>query len=145
MNAAEFAAKVRGRHTLVGYWIVLDSPPSTERIARLGYDYVSLDAQHGLFGYSGMLAGLTAIDAAGQAVGMVRVAANDLAQIGRALDAGAAGVIVPLVSSAEEAAARPSRPAGTHRPASGPTARRARCCGSVRRRPRPTPPSSCSP
>jgi 4-hydroxy-2-oxoheptanedioate aldolase len=104
MNAAEFAAKVRGRHPVVGYWIVLDSPPSTERIARLGYDYVSLDAQHGLFGYSGMLAGLTAIDAAGRAVGMVRVAANDLTQIGRALDAGAAGVIVPLVNSAEEAA-----------------------------------------
>jgi 4-hydroxy-2-oxoheptanedioate aldolase len=104
MNAAEFAAKVRGRHTLVGYWVVLDSPASTERIARLGYDYVSLDGQHGLFGYSGMLAGLTAIDASGRAVGMVRVAANDLTQIGRALDAGAVGVIVPLVNSAEEAA-----------------------------------------
>lgn len=105
MNAAEFAAKMRGRQTLVGYWIVLDSPASTERIARLGYDYVSLDAQHGLFGYSGMLAGLTAIDAAGRAVGMVRVAANDVTQIGRALDAGAAGVIVPLINTAEEAAA----------------------------------------
>lgn len=105
MNAAEFAAKMRGRQTLVGYWVVLDSPASTERIARLGYDYVSLDAQHGLFGYSGMLAGLTAIDAADRAVGMVRVAANDATQIGRALDAGAAGVIVPLVNSAEEAAA----------------------------------------
>jgi 4-hydroxy-2-oxoheptanedioate aldolase len=104
MNAAEFAAKVRGRQTLVGYWVVLDSPPSTERIARLGYDYVSLDGQHGLFGYSGMLAGLTAIDAAGRAVGMVRVGANDVTLIGRALDAGAAGVIVPLVNSAEEAA-----------------------------------------
>jgi 4-hydroxy-2-oxoheptanedioate aldolase len=105
MNAAEFAARVRGRQPLVGYWVVLDSPASTERIARLGYDYVSLDAQHGLFGYSGMLAGLTAIDAAGRAVGMVRVAANDATLIGRALDAGAAGVIVPLINSADEAAA----------------------------------------
>jgi 4-hydroxy-2-oxoheptanedioate aldolase len=105
LNAAEFAAKVRGRETLVGYWVALDSPTSTERIARLGYDYVSLDGQHGLFGYSGMLAGLTAIDAAGRGVGMVRVAANDATQIGRALDAGAAGVIVPLVNTTEEAAA----------------------------------------
>ena len=104
MDAAEFAAKVRRRETVVGYWVVLDSPASTERVARLGYDYVSLDAQHGLFGYSGMLAGLTAIDAAGRAVGMVRVAANDAAPIGRALDAGAAGVIVPLINSAEDAA-----------------------------------------
>jgi 4-hydroxy-2-oxoheptanedioate aldolase len=105
MNAAEFATKVRDRQTLVGYWVVLDSPASTERIARLGYDYVSLDAQHGLFGYSGMLAGLAAIDASGQAVGMVRVGANDATLVGRALDAGAAGVIVPLINSAEDAAA----------------------------------------
>src|SRR3954454_17355557 len=104
VDAAEFAGKVRRRETVVGYWVVLDSPASTERLARIGYDYVCLDGQHGLFGYSGMLAGLTAIDAAGQAVGIVRVGANDAATIGRALDAGAAGVIVPLVNSAEEAA-----------------------------------------
>jgi 4-hydroxy-2-oxoheptanedioate aldolase len=104
MNAAEFAAKVRRRETVVGYWVVLDSPAMAERLARLGWDYVSLDAQHGLFGYSGMLAALTAIDAGGQSVGMVRVAANDATPIGRALDAGAAGVIVPLVNCAEDAA-----------------------------------------
>jgi 4-hydroxy-2-oxoheptanedioate aldolase len=104
MNAAEFAVKVRRRETVVGYWVVLDSPASTERVARLGYDYVSLDAQHGLFGYAGMLAGLTAIDAAGRGVGIVRVAGNDAATIGRALDAGAVGVIVPLINTPEEAA-----------------------------------------
>jgi 4-hydroxy-2-oxoheptanedioate aldolase len=104
VDAAEFAAKVRHRETVVGYWVMLDSPASTERLARLGYDYVCLDGQHGVFGYAGMLAGLTAVDAAGQAVGMVRVAGNDAAPIGRALDAGAAGVIVPLVNSPEEAA-----------------------------------------
>ncbi len=104
MNAAEFATKVRNRETLVGYWVVLDSPAMAERLARLGWDYVSLDAQHGLFGYSGMLAALTAIDAGGRSVGMVRVAANDATPIGRALDAGAAGVIVPLVNTAEDAA-----------------------------------------
>jgi 4-hydroxy-2-oxoheptanedioate aldolase len=104
MNAAEFAAKVRNRETLVGYWVVLDAPAMAERLARLGWDYVSLDAQHGLFGYSGMLAALTAIDAGGRSVGMVRVAANDATPIGRALDAGAAGVIVPLVNTAEDAA-----------------------------------------
>ena len=104
MGAAEFAARVRRRETVVGYWVVLDSPTATERLACIGYDYVCMDGQHGLFGYSGMLAGLTAVDAAGQSVGIVRVGVNDAATIGRALDAGAAGVIVPLVNSAEEAA-----------------------------------------
>ena len=100
-----FAAKIRTRERVLGYWVTLDSPVSTERIARLGYDYVALDAQHGLLGYSGLLAGLTAIDAGGRSVGLVRVEANDPTAIGRALDAGAGGVIVPLVDDAAQAAA----------------------------------------
>ncbi|GAA5198070.1 aldolase/citrate lyase family protein [Arthrobacter gyeryongensis] len=104
MSAASFAVKARANQPVVGYWVVLDSPVSTERVARLGYDYVALDAQHGLMGYSGWLHGLMAIDAAGSA-GIVRVPSNSAASIGQALDAGAAGVIVPLVNNAEEAAA----------------------------------------
>lgn len=100
-----FADRLRARERAVGYWVTLDSPVSTERIARLGYDYVALDAQHGLLGYSGLLAGLTAIDAGGGSVGLVRVEANDPTYIGKALDAGAGGVIVPLVDDAVGAAA----------------------------------------
>jgi 2-keto-3-deoxy-L-rhamnonate aldolase RhmA len=105
-----FAARLRAREQLVGYWVVLDAPPSTERIARVGYDYVVLDAQHGLLSTRGILDGLTAIDAAGAGrdagatVGLVRVEANNATPIGRALDAGATGVIVPLVDNAEDAA-----------------------------------------
>ncbi|GAB3273817.1 aldolase/citrate lyase family protein [Sinomonas notoginsengisoli] len=101
----EFARKIRARERVVGYWSVLDAPVATERIARLGYDYVALDAQHGLLGYSGVLAGLMAIDASQRAVGMVRVDGNDATSIGRALDAGAIGVIVPLIDTAADAAA----------------------------------------
>lgn len=102
---AAFASALRAREQLVGYWSVLDSPVSTERIARLGYDYVALDAQHGLLEYSGLLASLTAIDTKGStAVGLVRVEANEATWIGKALDAGAAGVIVPLVDNAGDAA-----------------------------------------
>lgn len=99
-----FAARLRDRERILGYWSVLDAPVATERIARLGYDYVCLDGQHGLLGYTGLLASLTAIDAGGGAVGLVRVEANDPTPIGRALDAGATGVIVPLIDSAADAA-----------------------------------------
>jgi 4-hydroxy-2-oxoheptanedioate aldolase len=105
MTATEFAARVRRRETVIGYWVVLDNPIGTERIARSGYDYVALDAQHGLIGYSGVLHGLLAIDASGSAVGLVRVEANNPTPIGKALDAGAAGVIVPLINTADDAAA----------------------------------------
>jgi 4-hydroxy-2-oxoheptanedioate aldolase len=105
MSAAEFAKRLRARERVVGYWSALDAPPATERIASLGYDYVCLDGQHGYLGYAGLRNGLLAVDAApGTAVGLVRVEANDITPIGRALDAGAAGVIVPLIDTAADAA-----------------------------------------
>lgn len=99
-----FAVRLRNRERILGYWSVLDAPVATERIARLGYDYVCLDMQHGLVGYAGLVASLTAIDAGGASVGVVRVEANDPTPIGRALDAGAAAVIVPLIDNADDAA-----------------------------------------
>jgi 4-hydroxy-2-oxoheptanedioate aldolase len=104
MTASEFAARLRRRERLIGYWSVLDCPVATEWLAHVGYDYMALDLQHGLIGYSGMVSGLTAIDAAHGPVGLIRVEANHPTPIGRALDAGAAGVIVPLINTAEEAA-----------------------------------------
>lgn len=100
----DLATRLRARQPVLGYWITLDSPVSTERVARTGYDYVALDAQHGLLDYSGLLRGITAVDAGGRAVPFVRVEANDPTYIGKALDAGAGGVIVPLVDDAAQAA-----------------------------------------
>ena len=85
-----------------------------------------------------------AIDAGHTAVGMVRVEANDFTAIGKALDAGAVGVIVPLVNNAagcrRRGAAAKYPPLGGR--SYGPCARR---CGSARCRPRPTPPPWSSP
>lgn len=108
--SAEFARRFRAREPLVGYWVVLDAPAATERLARLGYDYVCLDQQHGLLGSPGLRNGLQAVDAGARlgpvdTVGIVRAAANDITWIGQALDAGASAVVVPLVDSAADAAA----------------------------------------
>ncbi|WP_329543508.1 aldolase/citrate lyase family protein [Streptomyces sp. NBC_01356] len=104
-TSAQFTAALRNREQLIGYWSLLDSPIAAERLARVGYDYLAFDAQHGLFGYQGMLNNLLATDTKGStAVGMVRVEANDLTYIGKALDAGATGVIVPLIDNAQDAA-----------------------------------------
>ena len=99
----ELVARLRRREPLVGYWVATDNPVATERIASLGYDYVCLDMQHGLIGYAGMVTNVMATDAGGSS-SVVRVGANDAGLIGRALDAGARAVIVPLVNTAEEAA-----------------------------------------
>lgn len=105
MAAAEFVRKIRTRRSAIGYWAMLDAPAAVERLGLVGYDYVCLDGQHGLFGYQGLLNGLIALDAAGGSAPVARVDANNPTSICRALDAGAAGVIVPLVDDAEQAAA----------------------------------------
>ncbi|MGB3683477.1 MAG: aldolase/citrate lyase family protein, partial [Rubrobacteraceae bacterium] len=66
-------------------------------------DYVCVDGQHGLADLASMVSIFQATDAAG-ATPLARVLANDAGLIGRTLDAGAMGVIVPLVNNAEEAA-----------------------------------------
>lgn len=68
-----------------------------------GLDYVCVDCQHGLVSYEAMTMMVLAISGT-PAAPVVRVPANDPAWIGRALDAGAEAVIVPLVNGPDEAA-----------------------------------------
>jgi 4-hydroxy-2-oxoheptanedioate aldolase len=87
----------------VGPWITTDSEWSIETLAHSGCDFVVIDCQHSLLDEvtaGRLLKGLANAPAAG----IVRVSRNEPARIGRVLDAGADGVIVPLVNSAEEAA-----------------------------------------
>lgn len=103
-NDATLRAVFRGRQTLLGYWISMDSPAATERVGRLPYDFLCLDAQHGLIDDAGLRSGVAAADASGTDV-LVRVVENGSTPIGRALDIGAKGIIVPLVDTRDEAAA----------------------------------------
>jgi 4-hydroxy-2-oxoheptanedioate aldolase len=86
-----------------GSWLVVPGSFGAELMARVGVDYVCVDGQHGILGYDAMVPMFQAISAAGVAP-ITRVVQNDPGEIGKALDAGAWGVIVPLVSNAEEAA-----------------------------------------
>ena len=86
-----------------GAWLTIPSSLSAELVAELRPDYVCVDQQHGAIDYGSMVPMLQAIRAAG-ATPITRVVGNDAALIMKALDAGALGVIVPLVSSQAEAA-----------------------------------------
>ncbi len=98
---------VAGGGTAFGAWLMLGNPATAEMVASLGFDYVCIDCQHGLVGYEDMRDILIAVRGL-HATPIVRVPSNDAAWIGKALDMGAEGVIVPLVNSradAERAAA----------------------------------------
>lgn len=91
----------KGEPTLGG-WCVIPSPFTAELMGRAGYDWVCIDTQHGLIGYDEMVPMLQAVAATGTPA-FVRVRWNEPAEIMKALDAGAQGVIVPLVSSPADA------------------------------------------
>ena len=96
-------AKWRDGAPSPGAWINLPELHTAELLARSGFDWLCFNLQHGLLSYSHLLSLIPAISGT-QATPLVRVTSNDAGQIGRALDAGAHGVIVPMVNTAEEAA-----------------------------------------
>jgi 4-hydroxy-2-oxoheptanedioate aldolase len=89
-----------GRGVING-WCSIGSPFVAETMARQGWDSVTVDGQHGLIGYAEMLAMLQAI-AATEAGTLVRVSWNSPGEIMRALDAGADGVICPMINNRQE-------------------------------------------
>jgi 4-hydroxy-2-oxoheptanedioate aldolase len=92
------------RTPTIGGWCRIPSGFSAEVVARSGYDWVCIDTQHGLAGQDTMVSMLQALDAC-QVPSLVRVEWNDPGLIMRALDAGAQGVVVPLVNTAADARA----------------------------------------
>jgi 4-hydroxy-2-oxoheptanedioate aldolase len=86
-----------------GAWCSIPSPFSAELLGAEGFDYVCIDCQHGLIDYDSMWPMVQAL-ARTVATPLVRVPSNDAAWVGKALDAGAEGVIVPLVNTGDEAA-----------------------------------------
>ncbi len=90
-----------GKLTL-GTWSVLASPLSAEHLAREGFEFIVVDLEHHPIGVEMAVHYFQAITAGG-AVPVARLAYNDHVYIKRALDAGALGIIIPLIKSADDA------------------------------------------
>jgi 4-hydroxy-2-oxoheptanedioate aldolase len=88
----------------IGGWCSMPGAFSAELMAVMGWDAVTIDTQHGMIGFPDMLAMLQAISTTA-AVPLVRVSWNQPGEIMRALDAGAYGVICPMINDAAECAA----------------------------------------
>jgi 4-hydroxy-2-oxoheptanedioate aldolase len=100
---AEFRSALSDGRSLLGLWATIPSSLTAEAAALSGVDYVVVDEQHGAVDRALLLGMLQGIQAGG-AVPLVRVAKLDAWVIGSALDLGAAGVIVPMVETPEQAA-----------------------------------------
>src|ERR1700761_5485031 len=101
-TAATFRSRLAAREPLFGAWSVIPSLLSVRLLAAVGFDYVVIDLQHGGATETDLPGMTSAIRLAGSTpVGRVRHAHP--ADIGRALDLGCEGVIVPNVDSAAQA------------------------------------------
>ncbi|MES1239900.1 MAG: aldolase/citrate lyase family protein, partial [Chloroflexota bacterium] len=98
---AELRRRTLAGETLFGVWASLASPGSAELLGRAGYDWVVVDMEHGYTTEAELLAHLTAIEGSGS-VALVRPQSGERLRIGRALDMGAAGIVVPRLDTAEQ-------------------------------------------
>src|SRR5919106_1948012 len=91
-----------GRRTLTG-WLSIGNPFTAEIMAAQGYDSLCIDVQHGALDYSMLLPMFQAMRASG-VVPLARVPWLEPGIIMKALDAGAYGVICPMINTPEQAA-----------------------------------------
>ena len=89
----------------VGGWVAIPDPYAVETYAAQGWDSVTLDMQHGSLDINDVVPMLQAISSAGDATPLVRVPWNDPSHIMRVLDAGAYGIICPMINTKAEAEA----------------------------------------
>ena len=92
----------RARGQTLGAWIGLANTQVAELMANFDFDWLCVDTQHGLIDYADLCNMLPAISTT-DTTPFVRVPWNEPYVIMRALDAGAYGVIVPMINNAEDA------------------------------------------
>lgn len=101
VTGATLRRRIHAGETLIGAWASLASPGSAELMARAGLDWVVVDLEHGAASETDLVAHLTSIEVTGTAA-IVRPQSAERLRIGRALDLGAAGLVVPRLDTVEQ-------------------------------------------
>ena len=104
MKANHVKRRLQAGEPSVGTWLSLPSAESAEYIAELGFDWLTVDAEHNPIDITVMSQMFGVIAASGTAP-LVRIPWNSGENIKRVLDAGAWGIVVPMVNSRAEAEA----------------------------------------
>ena len=102
MLARSIKEKFKTDQPSIGSWMSMGHVSIAEILAEAGYDWVVVETEHTAIDVSEVLRLLIAIEGRG-ALPLVRLAWNDPIQAKAVMDSGAAGVIVPMVNTREEA------------------------------------------
>lgn len=102
-RASRLRARLRAGEVCVGSWLTMGSTAVAEILVCAGYEWVVVDLEHSALSMAQAGELIRTIDLCGGSP-LVRLTSNDENQIKRVLDAGAHGIVVPMVNSAAEAA-----------------------------------------
>ena len=97
-------AQLNRSELTIGSWVTLGHPSIAEIMASAGFDWLVLDMEHSVLELSEVQAIIQVLDAK-QCPAIVRLTSNHPDQIKRVMDAGATGVMVPMIKSAADAKA----------------------------------------
>jgi len=98
----EFAQRIGGGSGLLTGWVGIPDPISAGHLAREDFDAIVLDMQHGQLDLASTIGCIAQVALAGKP-SIVRVPVGDFATASQVLDAGAMGIIAPMINSAEDA------------------------------------------
>ena len=104
MRANHVKERLAAGEPSVGTWLALPSPEAAEYVAAVGFDWLVADTEHNAIDIRTLAYMFTAMAGTGTAP-MVRIPWNSHENIKRVLDAGAWGVVVPMVNTRAEAEA----------------------------------------
>jgi 4-hydroxy-2-oxoheptanedioate aldolase len=102
--ANQLKARLRDGKVAVNAWSLLPSTFAAEFLVQAGWDSVTFDMQHGLHDYASAVACIQACQAH-SVTPLVRVPWSEPGILGKVLDAGAWGVIIPMINTVEDARA----------------------------------------
>ncbi len=95
-------AAIGNGEVTIGSWITLAHTAIAEIMAKSGFQWLTIDMEHSVIGIQDVEPLIQVIEASGS-IPLIRLSINDPAQTKRVMDAGAYGVIVPMVNSREDA------------------------------------------
>lgn len=102
MKAKNLKQKIKERQLTIGTWLTMGHTSIVEVVAQYNFDWIAIDIEHNLISLD-KLRTLIITGQANNVAMFVRVPLNDEVSIKYALDAGADGIIVPMINSKEDA------------------------------------------
>lgn len=101
MNRRTFKKDLSAKKVSLGCWLTLAHPAIAEIMSNAGFDWIAVDLEHSVININEAEELIRIIDLCG-VTPLVRLTSNNEEQIKRVMDAGACGIIVPMVKTVED-------------------------------------------